>query len=63
MKDEYEEIKKLLIDDIKNAQGLIDRQIAVKNFCDMFWILHEGYKLQEPDDAADDQDEVDSPWD
>lgn len=49
MKDEYDEIKKLLINDIKAAQGLLDRQIAVRNFCDMFWILHEGYKLHEPE--------------
>jgi len=59
MKTEYEDIKKLLIDDIKNAQDITARSIAVNtliNFVDLY---------VNDDDSPNEcsEDDVETPWD
>lgn len=60
MKDEYEEIKKLLIDDIKNAQDITARSISVQTLAE-FCEIANLYGNNGIDDSSD--DDVETPWD
>ena len=52
MKNEYEEIKKLLIDDIKNADDIAARSIAVNTFVSFFWMPHHN-DMDSPNECTD----------
>ena len=59
MKNEYEEIKKLLINDIKNAQDITARSIAVNTIVSFFWMPHHN-DMDSPNECS--ADDVETPW-